>query len=1809
LLSVISLALLTGVHLPLAPTAVVLAQQTPSLWIDDVSISEGDSGTKNAVFTVSLSAASSGPVSVGFSTADGAATSNTATFRNSAPISIPDSGNASPYPSPITVPPGLGTITNLKVVLHGFSHTWPRDADVMMVGPLGQTVMLMSDAGGASDVGVVTLIFDDLGPAMSSETLTGSWFRPTDFECCDPFSAPAPAGPYGSALAVFNGTNPEGDWRLFVVDDLGGLAGSISGGWSLIMSFAGADYVSEGGTLTIPAGATSGSISVRINGDVVPERAETFSVTLSSPSGAAIADGLAVGTITNDDGPALSIQDVSITEGNAGTKNAVFTVSLAGASTDAVSVDYMTADATATSNTTIFSNATSVSIPDGGNADPYPSTLTVPAGLGTISNLRVVLHEFSHVFPADVDVLLVGPTGQTLMLMSDVGGGYPGVSGVTLTFSDEGAALSGNFGADYVPTTGTYKPTDVGSDDTFGAPAPPGPYGSALAAFNGTDPQGEWRLFVVDDVGIDAGSISGWSLIISSGGGDYVSEAGTLTIPAGATSGNISVTINGDALPEAHETFMVTLSNPSRATIADGLAFGTIMDDDGPALSIHDVSVSEGNIGTKNAVFTVSMTNPSSAPVSVNYATANGTAVGDAVSFHNTASIRIPDSGDAGNAAPYPSTITVPPGLGTISKLRVMLHGFSHEYPDDVDILLVGPTGQTSMLMSNVGGSFIVSDLTLIFDDDGPVLTENVLTSGTYRPTNRDDTNIDDSSDTFGPPAPPGPYGSALAVFNGTNPQGEWRLFAIDDFVIDVGGISGGWSLVVSSAGGDYVSSVGTLTIPPGATSGNIAVTINGEIVPEPHETFTVTLSAPTGATVADGLAVGTITNDDNPPSAPTITDITPGNTQLTVAFTPGADGGSPLTRYEYSQNGEPFTPTNPLLPEGSFVIAGLQNGTQYQIRLRAVNAVGAGAESNTVPGTPVGPPTAPAITSISPASGQLTVAFTAAGDSGSPLTRYEYSRNGEPFTPTDPLLPTGSFVIAGLQNGTQYQIRLRAVNAVGVGPESNTVSGTPIGPPTAPAITSITAGREQLTVAFTAAGDGGSPLTRYEYSRNGESFTPTNPLLPTGSLVIAGLQNGTEYQIRLRAVNAIGVGPESNTVAGTPIGPPTAPAITSITAGIGQLTVAFTPAGSSGSPITRYEYSRNGEPFTATSPLLPAGSFVIAGLQDGTQYQIRLRAVNAVGAGAESNTVPGTTIGAPGAPTITGIRPGNTQLSVEFLAGADGGSAITNYKYSIDGGASWSPRAPAATTSPLVINGLSTNTTYPVQIRAVNAIGDGAPSASAMATPLSSIDETIDDFAPVVDGDVRSIAVQADGKILIGGEFDMVGSTPRNRLARLDASGAIDPAFNAGAGIAAGSIVTSAREQADRKILITTEGPIGRHIARFNASGTPDDNRDDDPAVIFEPFAREGDVFALGLQADGRIVVGGSFHRLGHQFEQRDVTNEPRHGIGRVRPGGELDLDFKPDTDGTVHAILVQPTDGRILVAGQFNTLAGAARQNIGRLNVDGTLDHSFTPGAFDGVIKALALQDGKILVGGAFTTIGGITRHNIARLTAEGAVDPGFAPGPRPGGASVVEAILPLLSTGKVLIGGAAVAMEPHDEGPRHLARLNPDGSFDATFEAKPEGKVLVLALQPADGKILVGGEFVEMNGQPRSRVARLGAAAPSTSIPPAPFTDEQLVVGVTVLKAEHILELRTRINAVRQRFGLAVSAWTNPALEGVVPRAEHILELRAALLDAYTAAVRNGVNVTFPVFVDSALAGLPIRRVHIQQLRDAVRVLEGL
>src|SRR5438105_2866714 len=114
--------------------------------------------------------------------------------------------------------------------------------------------------------------------------------------------------------------------------------------------------------------------------------------------------------------------------------------------------------------------------------------------------------------------------------------------------------------------------------------------------------------------------------------------------------------------------------------------------------------------------------------------------------------------------------------------------------------------------------------------------------------------------------------------------------------------------------------------------------------------------------------------------------------------------------------------------------------------------------------------------------------------------------------------------------------------------------------------------------------------------------------------------------------------------------------------------------------------------------------------------------------------------------------------------------------------------------------------------------------------------------------------------------------------------------------------------------------------------------------------------------------------------------------GAAAVRGQSALD-GFDPNANGTVSVVVVQP-DGKILIGGLFSTVLGVARNNIARLNPDGTLDTAFNPNA-NSIVRSIALQaDGKILAGGAFTSIGGQTRNRIARLDATTGLADSFDP-----------------------------------------------------------------------------------------------------------------------------------------------------------------------------------------------------------------------
>lgn len=370
--------------------------------------------------------------------------------------------------------------------------------------------------------------------------------------------------------------------------------------------------------------------------------------------------------------------------------------------------------------------------------------------------------------------------------------------------------------------------------------------------------------------------------------------------------------------------------------------------------------------------------------------------------------------------------------------------------------------------------------------------------------------------------------------------------------------------------------------------------------------------------------------------------------------------------------------------------------------------------------------PAAPSGVAITGGNQQLVLTLTPGSDGGDPILNYLYSTDdGATYTAFSPQTgPVTSLTITGLTNGTTYAVKLKAVNSLGEGPASVTAYGTPAAVPAAPTGLSYTSGYNYLTISFTAGNDGGSPLTNYKYSiDNGTSYTALSPADTTSPITITGLTNGTTYQVKLRAVNAVGDGVQSTALSALVATVPSAPTSLSATAGSAQLTISFTPGANNGAAITNYKYSiDNGATYTAFSPADTTSPVTITGLTNNTTYQVKLRAVNAIGDGAESSAVSGTpTGGTPSEPTALSAVGGNGAAYILFTTPAsNGGSAITNYEYSVDGGA-FTAVSPAQTFSPVQITGLTNSTTYSVTLRAVNANGSGTASSSVSVTPTTT--------------------------------------------------------------------------------------------------------------------------------------------------------------------------------------------------------------------------------------------------------------------------------------------------------------------------------------------------------------------------------------------------------------------------------------------------------------------------------------------------------
>lgn len=515
------------------------------------------------------------------------------------------------------------------------------------------------------------------------------------------------------------------------------------------------DYTATSGQLTIPVGATSAVIPVDITTDAIAEPNETIIVTISNPSsGTVIGDGQATGTVTNDDGlpPALSVNDPITTETDApGTLE--FTVSVPSPALQDLTVGFATSQGTAASGT------------DFGAAS---GTATIAAGASSTVVVVSVVGDDLDEADETLSLTLSGAGNATIADASGTG-----------TIIDD----------DALPGVQSDAPS-VGETDT-----------STSLVFTVTLDAPSGRTATVDYSTSNGTAVAG---------ADYTAVAGTLFFGPGDTTESVTVPVTGDDLDEPDETVLLNLGGAVNATVTQASRAGTIVDDEAtPAVSISDLSVTEGPDGTSSAQLTLTLSAPSGQTVTVNAATDTGTAT-PSVDYQVITS----------------TTASFDPGAMTSSVTVPILGDVLDEYDETVPVVLSAPSWA------------VIADgaatLTILDDDATPSLS---LLDGTVTE---------------------GSAGNVSTAVTLSLSAASGR-----DVTVSISTSNG-----TATGGADYATQSGTVvTIPAGSTTADVSATVFGDLIDEADETFTLNLANPTNAVVTDGTGVITILDDDSGPT------------------------------------------------------------------------------------------------------------------------------------------------------------------------------------------------------------------------------------------------------------------------------------------------------------------------------------------------------------------------------------------------------------------------------------------------------------------------------------------------------------------------------------------------------------------------------------------------------------------------------------------------------------------------------------------------------------------------------------------------------------------------------------------------------------------------------------------------------------------------------------------------------------------------------------------------------------------------------
>jgi hypothetical protein len=522
------------------------------------------------------------------------------------------------------------------------------------------------------------------------------------------------------------------------------------------------------GTITIPAGETSASLSIATVEDAVFEPDESFTVTASNPVNGTIGTGTASGTILNDDvapvAGSVAVSDLTITEGDAGTSIATFTLTRTGG-TAAFTVEYATADGTAAAGTDYVAATGTASFAEG----------------ATTATVSVTINGDTVVEPNETFFL---------NLANATGGAAIADSSATGTITNDDAA----------PVAGSVSVSDISITE--------GNSGTKIVTFTLARTDGT-AAFNVDFATADG---------TAKAGSDYVATSGKASFAENATTAGVSVTIKGDTVVEPNETFFLNLANATGgATIADGRAVGTIQNDDAApvagSVSVSDISITEGNSGTKIATFILTRSGGTSA-FSVDYTTANGTA--------SAGSDYIAACGKASFAAG-----------ATTASVSVTIKGDTVFEPNETFFLdLANATGGATIADGHAVG-------TILNDDAVPTPVVSIAL------------------------APASAEEGGSFVLTATRTGADLSAPTTISYTI---------SGEAANVGDLAAPLTGKITIPAHAASATLSIATVEDTVFEPNESFTVTASNPVNGTIGTGTASGTIFNDDAAPGRNVIT-------------------------------------------------------------------------------------------------------------------------------------------------------------------------------------------------------------------------------------------------------------------------------------------------------------------------------------------------------------------------------------------------------------------------------------------------------------------------------------------------------------------------------------------------------------------------------------------------------------------------------------------------------------------------------------------------------------------------------------------------------------------------------------------------------------------------------------------------------------------------------------------------------------------------------------------------------------------------